>query len=438
MPTIAPAETTKKADPKRLQMTDAAVRKLKAPTDAPRCEYWDTTTKGLGLRVSQTGARSWVMIVRTLKAGEWTQQRVTLGNYPAVSLAAARVLAADAKTKAEQGQNPAGVPKAQRKAMEQESRDTFAAVRDEFLTKYRGRQNKRPAPRTLSEIKRVLDSDLFADWRDLPMVKVTKRDVLDVLDVLVERGSEVMANRTLAYLGMLCAWCVDREIIKADPTDGIKKPGAEQSRARVLSPAELRAIWQGVAPTQVNHGDLFAGIIRILMLTGQRSEEVAGMRWVELDGDTWTLPASRTKNGRGHIVPLSAPVLAILAERRAEQAAMKMQTEFVFTSFGPRPFSGWSKSKARLDGRANIAAWTIHDLRRTLATRMAEDLRIPPHVIEATINHVSGSRGGVAGTYNRALYLDERKTALDAWAGYVLRLVGDAETTNVVEFAKAG
>jgi integrase len=114
---------------------------------------------------------------------------------------------------------------------------------------------------------------------------------------------------------------------------------------------------------------------------------------------------------------------------------MRMQTDYVFTSFGPRPFSGWSKSKDRLDGRANIAPWTLHDLRRTLATRMAEDLRILPHVIEATLNHVSGARAGVAGTYNRALYLDERRMALDAWAAHVLRLVGESDAKNVVQLA---
>jgi integrase len=411
-------------------MTDAAVQKLKPPADAPRCEYWDTATKGLGLRVSQTGARSWVMIVRSLKAGEWTQQRVTLGSYPAVSLADARKAAIDARTRAEQGQDPADGTKAQRKAMETASRNTYAAVREEFLTKYRGRQQRRPAQRTMTEIKRVLESDLFTAWNNRPLAEVTRRDVLDVLDVLVARGSEVMANRTLAYLGMLCAWAMNREIIKTDPTDNIKKPGAEQSRERVLSVEELRAIWRG---TETEQGDLFESIIKVLMLTGQRRDEVAGMRWSEIDGNTWTLPASRTKNHREHVIPLSAPVLAILATRKAEQEVMRMRTEFVFTSFGPKPFSGWSKSKARLDGRANIAKWTIHDLRRTLATRMAEDLRIPPHVIEATINHVSGSRGGVAGTYNRALYLDERKTALDAWAGYVLRLVGEDTADNVIE-----
>lgn len=284
----------------------------------------------------------------------------------------------------------------------------------------------------------MLESDLFAAWRTRPLAGITKRDVMDVLDVLVERGSEVMANRTLAYFSMLFGWALNREIITVDPTARIKKPGAEQSRERVLTLEEMRAIWQGTEPTQANHGELFTGIVRILMLTGQRREEVGGMRWSEIDGATWTLPAERTKNHREHVVHLSEPVLAILEERKAEQAAMGIKSAFVFTSFAvrPAPLLGLEQEQGRLDGRAAIAAWTLHDLRRTLATRMAEDLDIPPHIIEATINHVSGARAGVAGTYNRGLYLPERRAAMDAWTGYVLRIIGEIQAGNVVEMPR--
>lgn len=420
----------------KLRLTDAAVKRLKAPDGADRAEWWDRAQPGFGVRVSASGARSWVMIVRTLKAGAWVQQRVTLGKYPAVSLAEARALATEARTMAERGQDPARVMQDRREGQASASRNTFAAVRDEFLEKYRGRQQRRPSPRTLSEIERALSSDLFAAWADRPLVEVAKRDVLDVLDALVERGAEVMANRTLAYLGMLCAWALDREIIKTDPTNGIKKPGAERSRERVLSPDELRAIWRGLAETQAHREYLFAGMVKVLALTGQRRDEVTGLRWAEIDGCTWTLPSSRTKNHREHVVHLSAPVLEILEARKSEQDSMGIKSDFVFTTSGAKPVYGWSWYKAKLDACVSLAPWTWHDLRRTLATRMAEDLRIPPHVIEATLNHVSGARAGVAGTYNRALYLDERKAALDAWAGYVLHLVGEAEPSNVVEFAR--
>lgn len=416
----------------KVRLTDAAVQRLKAPEGADRAEFWDTATPGLGLRVSAKGGRTWVVMVRSLKAGDWTLQRVTLGKYPAVGLSQARKLAGEARTLAEQGGDPADVVRDKTAALEDASRNTFAAVRAEFLAKYRGRQNRRPAPRTLAEMTRVLESDLFARWADRPVAKLSKRDVLDVLDVLVGRGSEVMGNRTLAYLRLLFGWAEHRGIIAENPADRIKKPGAESSRARVLTPAELRAVW-GALPAEP--ADLFGGIVRVLMLTGQRRDEVSALRWSEIDGETWTLSGERTKNHRPHLVHLTAPVLTILEARRAEQTAMDIKTDLVLTSNGARPFSGFSKSKARLDRAAGFDDWTLHDLRRTLATRMAEDLRIPPHVIEATINHVSGTRAGVAGTYNRALYLEERKAALGAWADYVLRLVGETESGNVLELA---
>jgi integrase len=333
---------------------------------------------------------------------------------------------------------PIEVKRERRAALEAESRNNFAFVREEFLHKYVGRGQRRPASRTLAEMRRVLASELFVGWNEKPLAKITRRDVMDALDNLIERGSTVMANRTLAYLRLLFKWSIDRGIIDADPAGGIRKPGAERSRDRTLTPEELRAVWQATAPTQVNHGDLFANIVKVLILTGQRASEVAGMRWSEIDfvARLWTLGANRTKNHREHVVPLSEPVLEILQERRAEQTARRMKTDLMFTSAGTAPFSGWSKSKARLDGRAQVAPWTIHDLRRSFVTRASEDLRIAPHIVEAIVNHVSGIRAGVAGVYNRALYLDERRTALDAWADYVLRLVGEVAADNVVELAR--
>jgi integrase len=213
--------------------------------------------------------------------------------------------------------------------------------------------------------------------------------------------------------------------------------------------AELRAIWLAVEPTQANHGDLYQGIVRILMLTGQRRDEISGMRWSEIVEDyplatdshgnatetctALVLPSARTKNAKPHVVPLSAPVVAILEGRRAEQKAMGITSEFVFTSTGRVPFSGFSKSKGRLDARADLAEpWRLHDLRRSAVTHMADDLRIAPHVVEAIVNHISGSKSGVAGTYNRAEHLPERRAALDAWGDYLLRHVGEVEAGSVL------
>ncbi len=421
-----------------LKLTDAAIKRFKKP-ETGRVEFWDSHTRGFGLRLSATGVQSWVVITRSLQAGQWKQQRVTLGSYPSMTLAEARKKAVEAMASAKKGDDPAAAVKAERTALVDNSRNTFATVRAEFLAKYRGRQNRRPAPSTLREMTRALSADAFDAWIDAPFANLTKRDLLDVLDGIVERGAETMANRTLAYLRLLFGWAAHRGIIDADPTAGIKKPGHETSRDRVLSLDELRVIWQA---TESDHTQ-FNAIVRLLLLTGARLREVAQLAWREIDTDarTWTLPGARAKNHREHIVPLSAPALAILEARRETQRALGTAPKLAFTTTGETPFSGFSRGKSLLDARiakagAELVPWRLHDLRRSVATHMAESLRIPPHVIEATLNHVSGAKAGVAGVYNRALHLDERRAALDAWADYLLRVVGDAEAGNVVELAQ--
>lgn len=428
-----------------LRLTDAAIKKLKIP-ETGRTEYWDSHTRGFGLRVSASGVRSWVLITRSLQGGEWKQQRVTLGTYPSVSLALARSKAQEAKGAAKAGDDPAQAVKEERQKLEDDSRNTVSTVRADFLVKYRGRQNRRPAPNTLREMTRILNGPDFAAWSSRSVAQITRRDIIDVLDNIVSRGAETMANRTLAYLKILFGWAMQRGIIDANPAADIKKPGTETSRDRVLSADELRSIWNAT------EGDnQFSGIVRLLMLTGQRLNEVAQMRWTEIDEDgrTWTLPAAkgddrRTKNARAHAVPLTDPMIEILDARKAQQQALvrkdKPMPALVFTTTGTTPYSGFSKAKARLDKDVSASLdgdpWTLHDIRRSVATHMAEDLRIAPHIIEAVLNHVSGSKGGIAGVYNRALHLDERRDALEAWSRHLLTLVGERTTGNVVELRR--
>ncbi len=417
------------------RITRATVEQAKLPEGKIQHDIFDTVLPGFGLRIGKR-KRVYFVMTRQLKGGVWIQTRVTLGSTTEIDLATARQQAQQAIERAKQGKDPSSVRSERQQAMVQRSHDTYATVRTDFLKRYRTRSNRKPSPSTLIEIKRVLGSTRFAEWEKRPLAEISRRDVLDTIDALMEDGYETAANRYLTYLKMLFGWSLDRDIIKADPTDRIKKPGAERSRERVLTMAELSAIWNASSGQQVNHGDMFACIIKVLALTGQRRAEVSGMRWAEVDTDaaTWTLPPQRTKNKREHLVPLSAPVLEIIKARRDEQEATGLKTEFVFTSRGKAPFSGYSKSKGRLDGRAKLEQpWTLHDLRRTMVTRMTEDLHTPPHIVEAIINHATGHKAGVAGTYNRAEYLPERRRALDAWADYLLRHVGEVESDNVVE-----
>jgi integrase len=211
------------------------------------------------------------------------------------------------------------------------------------------------------------------------------------------------------------AWALGEGIVlpHGNPAAYVNKR-AEVARDRVLSDKELRAIWKGVGTDQYAH------ILRLLILTGARAEEIAGLRWAEITGSEILLPSERTKNQRAHVIPLSKPAKVILSG--IEQS----HRQFVFGR-DDTGFQGWSKSKERLDAKLGdrVAPWRVHDLRRTCATGMAE-LGVQPHIIEAVLNHVSGHKGGVAGIYNRATYDKEKREALNLWAAHVVALVGRA------------
>jgi integrase len=210
---------------------------------------------------------------------------------------------------------------------------------------------------------------------------------------------------------------------------GTKRPQPEQQRDRVLDEAELRAVWLASDPSSD-----YGAIIRLLLLTGQRREEVGGMRWPELDLDRarWTLPPERTKNRRPHHIPLSKQAVAILAARPRIEGR-----EAVFGRSDGKGFSGWSKCKQRLDADVALARpWVVHDLRRTVVTGMAE-IGVAPHVIEATVNHVSGHKGGVAGIYNRATLMPERKVALQRWADHLDGIMTGNGAGTIVAFGRS-
>ncbi len=205
-----------------------------------------------------------------------------------------------------------------------------------------------------------------------------------------------------------------------NPVVGTNKPTEEVARDRVLTHGELAAAWEAAGQGE------YAAIVRLLILTGQRREEVGGMLWSEIDTESalWRIGAERTKNGRSHHVPLSAPALAVLSAVERREAR-----DLVFGA-GDGGFSGWSKAKSALDTRVNTRLnpggaqhpaqkpWRLHDIRRTVATRMV-DIGVQPHIIEAVLNHVSGHKAGVAGVYNRSSYAPEKRAALDVWASHV-------------------
>lgn len=233
-------------------------------------------------------------------------------------------------------------------------------------------------------------------------------------------------------LSKFFAWLLQHRRITSNPCIGVWKPSAPQARERVLTNTEIHWFWHAAGEL----GTPFGPLLKLLLLTGQRLGEVSGMRHDELhDGDTWHLPGIRTKNHKQHIVPLPP-----LARELVASAPVIEDCPFVFSTNGLRPVSGWSKTKARLDvamlalAKREITPWTLHDLRRTAVTGMA-NLGIAPHVVEAVVNHISGAKAGVAGIYNRAEYAAEKKIALARWAQHVQGIVGGGGA-NVVTLPK--
>ena len=385
------------------------------PGPTGRDEYFDEHTPGLGLRVG-VRSKTFFVMPRVLRQGQWKQERISLGKVGETTLAEARESAKRVIATASAGQIPDDVAKVRRETLVKESVNSYGKVRADFLPLYRVKRGGRlypPADRTLKSMTGALE--LLKAWDDRPMTSITTADLQAWHDGYVAAGKEVAANVYLALVRKFFGWAKERGIITRNPAAEVVKGGASQARERVLTNDELVAVWQATGEDHPFHR-----IVRLLLLTGQRRTEVGAMDWseVDLEAGIWNLPAARAKNRRQHLIPLAAPARELLTAQ-----AGYGRTGLVFPNRRGGPYSDWGAQKARLDQRTRLAPWQLHDLRRSMVTHLAEDLAIPPHIIEVTVNHVSGFRAGVAGVYNRALYLEERRQALDAWAQHLLALV---------------
>jgi len=418
----------------KMKLTDAAVSRLKPPTNGQK-DHWDALTPGFGVRISHGGTRTWLVQARVLKNGDWKQTRITLGRYPAMTLAEAREEARGVQKDAQAGKDPRGHAKRNRATMEEASRNTWAALAEIFLVKYAVRKGLRSS--TLRDYRRALQGPDVQDWADKPVATFTRKDIRDRLDTVSERAP-IHANRLRAYWGKFFVWLVENEWIEASPVLGVARPVPERSRDRFLTKQEIPAVWQAFDVA----GPAFASMLKVLLLTGQREGEIAALQWSEvvgLDGEDpkIELPPERTKNRKPHIIPLSPQAVEIIrAQPRFKDGA------YVFTSGGGKTHvKGFSKGKAKIDavlseGGVVIPPWRLHDLRRSVSTGLSEWLGIEPHVVEAILNHVSGTKAGVAGNYNRAAYLPQRRTSLSLWANHIDELLGKAAGGNVVKLRK--
>jgi integrase len=290
------------------------------------------------------------------------------------------------------------------------------------VVRYLERKRLAMKPRAFEEVERHLTNHA-APLHKIRLAEIDRRTIAQRLGEIETSSGPVARNRVRSTLSAFFAWAVTEGLLDANPVQGTAKLDEGGSRERTLTPTELGELWS-VLDAEPN--PQFTDIVRLLILTGQRREEIGGLRWNEIDLDRGlvVLPPERTKNSRQHEVPLSHQARAILARQPKRKGR-----DFIF-GIGQAGFSGWSKCKERLD-QALLAArrqtnrkpkplpdWRFHDLRRTAATQMAE-LGIQPHVIEAVLNHVSGHKSGVAGIYNRATYAEPMREGLQRWADWL-------------------
>lgn len=407
----------------KVKLTALSVARLNPPPTG-QVDYFDSAFPAFGVRLSVAGTRTYFVMTRV----QGKLARLTIGKAkineddPGLSLRDAREKAGELTDPAARGVDPRQLKQEDRAANQERARNTFCRVAERFMEQY---VEPRLAVSTHREYRRTLFGDDTSRWAKRPIASITRADVRAVLDAMVGRGSAGAANHTLAYLSKFFNWCADKDLVEVPPTDRIKPPGVKNVGERTLSDAEIAEVWQAFDA----EGGLFGALFKLLLLTGQRRAEVGGMRRSELsslDGERslWEIPGSRTKNKRAHLVPLAPLPLSIIQE-----LPQMRESDLIFTTTGSTPMSGFGKAKDRVDtwiARKRKAAdkkpmpeWDLHDLRRTMVTMMNERLRVAPHVVEACVNHISGkAKAGVAGVYNKAVYLDERREALKKWAEF--------------------
>jgi integrase len=410
-----------------MKLNQKNVAGLALPPDKLEKRFFDDDLPGFGLRLRAGGKRTWIVQYRS--AGG-KNQTLTIGDAAVLDASPARQEAKQRLANITLG----GDPQAEKAEQRARAALTFGAVATRFLDAARRKiengDDKALKPRSLESVEGHLAKH-WAPFNSLPIHSIERRNVAARLgEIAAERGLYA-GNRARSTLSVLFTWAIGEGLVDTNPVLGTNKPmEKEPPRERVLEPAELVAAWNAC------RDDDYGRIVRLLVLTGQRRDEIGsiGKSEISVGARCWNIPRERTKNSRAHEVPL--PDLAIEILKPAMLREGREDRDLIFGD-GLRAFSGWSKAKLSLDRRIEQATgtkpepWRLHDLRRTAATRMV-DLGVLPHVVEAVLNHVSGHKAGVAGVYNRALYAPEKRRALDLWAAHIEALLAGKLASNVI------
>jgi len=386
-----------------MKLTTQTIKALTLPPGMKDKIHFDDEVGGFGIRLRNSGEARWV--VQYDDAAGRTR-KVTLGSPSLLDAAAARKAARDLLASIRLGADPA----AERQTRREQAAETFGGP---LLTRYLAYQQARRRPRSFLQIERHLRKDA-KPLHAHSLASIDRRTVAGLISKLVEENGPTAALNARTSIVQFLAWCVREGLIEHNVAANTNAPVANGPRTRLLSEDDLRAIW-GALPEP---GDDFGDLVRLLAYTLTRRAELGDLLWDEVDlkAGEIRLPAARMKNNKPHTIVLSKPALAILAARQCDGRA------HVFGRIG-HGFQSWAYNKALLDKRTpNVAAWNLHDFRRVGSTTMHDELGIPPHVVEVVLAHV-GHRAGVAGVYNLAAYLPERRRAMERWAEHVDEVV---------------
>lgn len=405
------------------RLTDRKLKALKRK--GKRYDVMDADVPGFGIRVSEIGQRTFILIARF--PGSSNPTRRALGEYPALSLEKARGRAREWRELLRKGLDPKAEEERQRRLELRKQQATFASVAEEFIQRHVKGQRK------ARDTEREIRTELIAPWGDRPITSIAREDVVTLVDAIAKRPAPYFAYLVLSHTRSLFNWAINLGAyeLETSPCDRIKPGvliGPKQPRQRVLSDTEIAAVWFGSETMGYPFGPLY----QLLMLTGGRKNEVAGARWREFDlqNKIWTVPPERFKSNASHLVPLSDAAIAII-----EALPRFTKGDHVFTTtYGEKPVAGFSKAKARMDqlmSEQSPPPWVIHDIRRTVRTRLAS-LRVSDLVAEMVIGH---GRKGIQRVYDQHTYELEMREALELWAAR-LRDILTPPPENVVRLRK--
>jgi len=396
--------------------------------------HYDEKLPGFGLYVGAKGSRSYFLEYRPGRGRGVAKRRITIGRHGAPWTAAtARDEALRLLGRIKAGSDPL----AERDAAEQHAARTLAGLVEAWLARDQAKNRSR------AEVERIMAREVLPVWGARGLEDIRKRDVIALIDGIADRGAPVAANRALAHIKRLFHWAASRDLIENDPAAHVAKVAAETRRDRVLDDAELVEVWQalkGASPA-------FRDGLRLLVLTGARRAEIFEASREELEERGLRLPAKRSKTASGRLIPLNRLARSIVEDRPVFEVEGRT-SDWLITVDGKAPFSNIGHAKAHLD-RAILEArrqrdpeaeampdWRLHDIRRSVATGL-QRLGVRLEVIEAILGHVSGSRGGIVGVYQRHQFEDEARAALEAWGRHVEALLAGGAERKVVPLKRA-